>query len=73
MKFLNVYCESRKAEVFISLDKIILITKDSEDGTSLIELEGDKTEAVKVAMDTEELIRKINGEDRPGVGFRRSL
>ena len=73
MKFLNVYCENRKAEVFISLEKIILITKHGEDGISLIELEGGKTEVVKVAMDTEELMRKINGEDRSGIGFRRSL
>ena len=72
MKFLNVYCENRKAEVFISLDKIVLITKLNEE-TSLLEMEGGKTEAVKVAMTAEELVRKINGEDRPGVGFRRSL
>lgn len=72
MKFLNVYCEVRKAEVFISVDKIVVITKVGED-TSLIELEGGKTEAVKVAMAAEELIRKINGEDRMGIGFRRTM
>ena len=71
MKFLNVYCENRKAEVFISLDKIVLITKIDEE-TSSVELEGGKTETVKVAMAAEELVRKINGEDRVGIGFRRS-
>lgn len=71
MKFLNVYCENRKAEVFVSLDKIILIKK-VDDETSLIELDGDKTEAVKVIMASEDLIRKINGEDRVGIGFRRN-
>lgn len=72
MKFLNVYCEARKAEVFISLDKIVLITKTDDGEGSLIELEGGKTEAVKAAMAAEELIRKINGEDRTGIGFRRT-
>lgn len=72
MKFLNVYCEARKAEVFISVDKIVLITK-AEEELSLLELEGGKTEAVKVAMAAEELIRKINGEDRAGIGFRRTM
>lgn len=72
MKFLTVYCESRKAEVFISIDKIVLITKTGEE-MSLIELEGGKTEAVKVAIGAEELIRKINGEDRTGIGFRRTM
>lgn len=71
MKFLNVYCENRKAEVFISLGKIVLVTKAGEDST-LIELKG-KSEAVKVAMAAEELVRKINGEDRAGIGFRRNL
>lgn len=68
MKFLNVYCENRKAEVFISLDKIVLIQKEEEG--SLIELEGDKSEAVKVLLSAEDLVRKINGEDRIGIGFR---
>ena len=71
MKFLNVYCENRKAEVFIGVDKIVLLTKQGDD-TSLIELEGNN-ESVKVLMATEELVRKINGEDRAGIGFRRSL
>ncbi|WP_121352835.1 hypothetical protein [Flavisolibacter nicotianae] len=68
MKFLNVYCENRKAEVFISLDKIVLIQKEEEG--SLIELEGGKSEAVKVLLSAEDLVRKINGEDRIGIGFR---
>jgi hypothetical protein len=73
MKFLNVYCENRKAEVFISLDKIVLITKIDDGEGSLIVVDGDKEGVVKVAMVAEDLVRKINGEDRPGVGFRRSL
>lgn len=73
MKFLNVYCEARKAEVFISLDKIVLITKTGDGEASLIELEGGKAEAVKVAMSAEDLVRKINGEDRIGIGFRRTM
>lgn len=68
MKFLNVYCENRKAEVFISVDKIMLIQKEEEG--SLIELEGGKSEAVKVLLSAEDLVRKINGEDRIGIGFR---
>lgn len=72
MKFLNVYCENRKAEVFISLDKIVLITKTDNGESSTVELEGGKTEAVKVAMAAEDLVRKINGEDRIGIGFRRT-
>ncbi len=70
MKFLNVYCEARKADVLISLDKIVLITKTEEGEASLIELDG-KAEPVKVAMTAEDLVRKINGEDRMGIGFRR--
>lgn len=69
MKFLNVYCENRKAEVFISLDKIVLITK-MDDNTSLLELEAGKEEVVKVAMPAEDLVRKINGEDKEAIGFR---
>lgn len=71
MKFLNVYCENRKAEVYISLDKIVLITKLDGEETSLLQLEG--SPEVKVAMNAEDLIRKINGEDRMGIGFRRSI
>ena len=70
MKFLNVYCENRKAEVFISLDKIVMITKLEEENGCLIELEGSKESPVKVTMLSDELIRKINGEDRIGIGFR---
>lgn len=72
MKFLNVYCENRKAEVFIGLDKIVLITKIENGESSTIELDGGKTEAVKVAMPAEDLIRKINGEDRIGIGCRHT-
>lgn len=69
MKFLNVYCENRKAEVYVSLDKIVLINK-RDDNTALIELEGSAHEPVKVLMPVSDLIRKINGEDRIGIGFR---
>lgn len=70
MKFLNVYCENRKATVYINLDKIILLTKLDDDNSSLIELEGEKDNTVKVAMRTEDLVKKINGEDKETVGFR---
>ena len=73
MKFLNVYCENRKAEVYISLDKIVLIKKGDDENASLIELEGSGHEPVKVSLAADELIRKINGEDRIGIGFRRSI
>lgn len=66
MKFLNVYCENRKAEVYISLDKIVLIQK--EEGASLLTLEGG--EVVKVRQSAEDLVRKINGEDKVAIGFR---
>jgi hypothetical protein len=69
MKFLNVYCESRKAEVFVNVDKIMLITKLDE-AHSLLELEGGKADVVKVAMTAEDLVKKINGEDKVTIGFR---
>jgi len=68
MKFLSVYCENRKAAVFISLDKIVLITKLEGEDACLIELS--EGEPVKVNMPAEELIRKINGEDKTMIGFR---
>ena len=68
MKFLNVYCENRKAEVFISLDKIVLVQK-LDDESSLLELQGEQ-EAVKVRMPADALVRKINGEDKVTIGFR---
>lgn len=71
MKFLNVRCENRKAEVFINLERIVLIEKGEEEDTALVKLAGEAP--VKVALPAEELIRKINGEDRTGIGFRRSL
>jgi len=69
MKFLNVYCEDRKKEVYINLDKIVLITRLSDDSCQ-VELEGRIDTAVRVAMAAEELIRKVNGEERTGIGFR---
>ena len=71
MKFLNVFCENRKAGVYINLDKIILITKLDTANGSVIELDGDK-EPVNLTMPVDELIRKINGEDKEAVGFRTS-
>ena len=68
MKFLNVFCEYRKAEVYISLDKIVVVQK-LDDESSLVELEGNK-EPVKVAMPATDLVRKINGEDKVTIGFR---
>lgn len=68
MKFLNVYCENRKAEVYVSLDKIVLVQRvDAE--SSLLELAGEK-EAVNVRMPADALVRKINGEDKMTIGFR---
>lgn len=66
MKFLNVFCEDRKAEVFISLDKILLLQKQEEG--CLVEVDG--TKAIRVRMPAEELVRKINGEDKTTIGFR---
>ena len=68
MKFLNVYCEYRKAEVYISLDKIVLVQK-VDDETSLLLLMGEK-DGVSVKMPAETLVRKINGEDKVTIGFR---
>jgi hypothetical protein len=73
MNFLNVYCENRKAEVYIALDKIVLIKKGDDENASIIELEGTGHEPVKVSLAADDLIRKINGEDRIGIGFRRSI
>ena len=73
MKFLNVYCENRKAEIYLSLNKIVLIKKGEEENYTIIEIEGSQQEPVKVALSAEDLVRKINGEDRMGIGFRRSI
>ena len=71
MKFLNVYCTHRKKEVYINLDKIVLVSKSADDNKCRIDLQGETT-AVEVDMPAEELIRRINGEDRIGIGFRRT-
>ena len=73
MKFLNVYCENRKAEIYLSLNKIVLIKKGEEENYTIIEIEGSQQEPVTVALSAEDLVRKINGEDRMGIGFRRSI
>lgn len=67
MKFLNVFCENRKAEVYISLDKIVVVQK-LDAASSLLQLENG--EPVKVLMAAEELVKKINGEDKVTIGFR---
>lgn len=69
MKFLNVFCLNRQAEVYIGLDKIVLLQK-GEEGECLIEVKGLKGDVVKVATPVDDLIRKINGEERIGIGFR---
>ncbi len=77
MKFLQVYCESRKASVYLNIEKIVLLSKSNEQVNgqelSLIEMEGlDEKGAVKVAIAPEELIKMINGEDKVRIGFRTS-
>ena len=66
MKFLSVYCENRKANVYVSLEKIVLVS--AQKGESVIELQG--SGPVRVNTDAEELIRKINGENKAAIGFR---
>jgi hypothetical protein len=68
MKFMNVYCENRKANVYISLDKIVLVS--AKDEGSVIELQG--SDPVRVNADAEELVRKINGENKAAIGFKTS-
>lgn len=65
---MNVYCENRKANVYISLDKIVLVA--AQEKASIIELQG--SDPVKVNADAEELVRKINGENKAAIGFRTS-
>ena len=69
MKFLNVYCDYRRDEVFINVEKIVLIRKIVNGGCE-IELEGEKIGTVKVVMSAEDLVKKINGEDKMTIGFR---
>ena len=66
MKFLNVYCENRKTNVYISLDKIVLVY--AQENAAVIELEG--SSPVLVNTGAEELIRRINGENKAAIGFR---
>ena len=66
MKFLNLYCEKRKATVYISLEKIVLVT--AYEGSTEIELEG--IDPVEVRIPAEELVRMLNGENKTAVGFR---
>jgi hypothetical protein len=66
MKFLNVYCQNRKANLYISLDKIVLVS--AQEHGSVIELQG--SEPVFVNTEAEELIRKINGENKTAIGFK---
>jgi hypothetical protein len=66
MKFLSVYCENRKTNVFVSLDKIVLVS--AQEHASVIELQG--SDPVQVNIEAEELVRKINGENKAAIGFR---
>lgn len=66
MKFLNVYCQNRKTNVYISLDKIVLVS--AQKNGSIIELQG--SEPVFANTEAEELIRKINGETKASIGFK---
>lgn len=68
MKFLNVYCENRKASVYINLDRISLVTKLDESNSSLIELDGGK-DPVKLLMPVDELIRKLMVKTKKQLGF----
>ena len=68
MKFLNVYCEYRKAEVYISFDKIVLVQQVDEEA-GLLQFQGEK-DPVSVKMPAAALVRKINGEDKETIGFR---
>lgn len=75
MKFLQVYCEKRKSPVYINIDKIVLLSKDTnqeDQNCSLIEVEGlsDGKGAVTVKTAPEDLIKMINGEDKIRIGFR---
>ncbi len=70
MKFLNVYCEDRKEEVYINIEKIVMITKLADADECRIDLEGSDASMVRVATSAEDLIKKINGEDKVAVGFR---
>lgn len=65
---MNVYCENRKANVYMNLDKIVLVA--AQEQGSIIELQG--SDPVKVNADAEELVRKINGENKAAIGFKTS-
>lgn len=66
MKFLHLYCEKRKANVYISLDKIVLVSSGND--MAIIEVQG--AEPVHVNQSAEELVRMINGENKTSIGFR---
>lgn len=74
MKFLNVYCESRGASVFISIDKVVMLTKAEINGNEvcLIDVDGlnDGKGPVEVHIPAEQIVRMINGEDKVRIGFR---
>jgi hypothetical protein len=77
MKFLQVYCENRKTSVYVNIEKIVLLSRDSNEEEqifSLVEVEGltDNRGALKVNMAPEDLIKMINGEDKIRIGFRTS-
>lgn len=68
MKFLNVYCENRKAEVYVNVDRIVMVQRVDDDN-SLLMVDGTE-EPVKISQPADGLIRKINGEDKVTIGFR---
>jgi len=72
MKFLNLYCQLRQADVYINLAKIVLLQKLDDESCYII-MEGTADQPVQVAMPAAEIIRRINGEDRAGIGFRTNL
>jgi hypothetical protein len=74
MKFLKLQCESRRASVYVNIDKIVLIRIAFEGNKEIcfIEVEGlnDGRGAIEVHSSAEEIVRQINGENKTQIGFR---
>lgn len=66
MKFLNVFCENRRATVYINVEKIAAVIAKQDH--TLIEVEG--IEPVAVLLSADELVRMLNGENKASIGFR---
>lgn len=77
MKFLKLQCESRKASVYINIDKIVLIRKAGAGDKEIcfIEVEGlnDGLGALKIYSSADEIIRMINGDNKSPIGFRAGI